>query len=85
MRDFVMTIPLGIAAERYGRKVVLRLNLIPRLCMLSWAVVVGYFHQSLPTRAILASPMLSILGGDCVFNSITYALASDLTDDHVLR
>ncbi|OIW26893.1 hypothetical protein CONLIGDRAFT_581732 [Coniochaeta ligniaria NRRL 30616] len=83
--DFVMTIPLGFVAERYGRRTVLWLNLVPRMCMLAWAVTVGFFEHLLPTKAILASPMLSVLGGDCVFNAIVYALASDMTDDPTLR
>ncbi|WQF76805.1 Putative major facilitator superfamily, MFS transporter superfamily [Colletotrichum destructivum] len=83
--DFVMTIPLGFLAERYGRRTILCLNLIPRIVMPAWAVVVGYFEQTLPTKAIVASPFLSVLGGDCVFNSITYAIASGMTDDHVRR
>ncbi|KAK1974549.1 major facilitator superfamily transporter [Colletotrichum cereale] len=83
--DFVMTIPLGFLAERYGRRIILCINLIPRIVMLAWAVVVGYFEQIVPTKAIVASPFLSVLGGDCVFNSITYAIASGITDDHVQR
>lgn len=83
--DFAMTIPLSFLAEKWGRRTVLRLNLISRVFMLSWAVIVGYFDQLLPTKAIIVGPTLSVLGGDCVFNSITYALASDLTDDHVTR
>ncbi|KAH8904656.1 hypothetical protein BR93DRAFT_882495 [Coniochaeta sp. PMI_546] len=83
--DFVMTIPLGFVAERYGRRTVLWLNLIPRICMLAWAVTVGVFEHLLPTKAILASPMLSVLGGDCVFNAIVYALASDMTENRTLR
>ncbi|KAK1847401.1 major facilitator superfamily transporter [Colletotrichum chrysophilum] len=83
--DFVMTIPLGFLAERYGRRTILSLNLVPRIFMLAWAVLVGYFEQALPTKAIVASPFLSVLGGDCVFNSITYAIASSMTDDHVER
>ncbi|KAK7422561.1 hypothetical protein QQX98_001584 [Neonectria punicea] len=83
--DFVMTIPLSFLAEKWGRRTVLRLNLISRVFMLSWAITVGYFDSLLPTKAIIVGPTLSVLGGDCVFNSITYALASDLTDDHVLR
>ncbi|OHE95015.1 major facilitator superfamily transporter [Colletotrichum orchidophilum] len=83
--DFVMTIPLGFLAERYGRRLILCLNLAPRIVMLAWAVIVGYFEQSLPTKAMILSPFFSVLGGDCVFNSITYAIASDMTDDHVLR
>lgn len=80
-----MTIPLGFVAERYGRRLVLWLNLIPRLFMLSWAVFVGYFDQALPSKAIIVGPVLSFLGGDCVFNSITYSLAAGMTDDYVLR
>jgi hypothetical protein len=53
--------------------------------MLSWAVIVGYFDLMLPTKAIIVGPILSVLGGDCVFNSIMYALASDLSDDPVRR
>lgn len=83
--DFVMTIPLGFVAERYGRRPVLTLNLVSRIWIILWAVVVGNFEDLLPTKAIIAAPMLSVLGGDCVFNSITYALASDLTEDRVLR
>lgn len=83
--DFVMTIPLGFVAERYGRRAVLWLNLVPRVFMLTWAVLVGYFDHILPTKAIIAGPMLSSLGGDCVFNSITYSLAAGITDDYVLR
>ncbi|KAK8090539.1 MFS general substrate transporter, partial [Apiospora phragmitis] len=83
--DFVMTIPLGFMAEKYGQRAVLWLNLVPRVWMLVWAVVVGYFEHALPTSAIIAAPILSVLGGDCVFNSITYTIASGITDDYVLR
>ncbi|KAH6889764.1 major facilitator superfamily domain-containing protein [Thelonectria olida] len=83
--DFIMTIPLGFLAERWGRRLVLRLNLLSRAFMLSWAIMVGYFDWVMPINAIIVGPTLSVLGGECVFNSITYALASDLTDDHVLR
>lgn len=80
-----MTIPMGFVAERYGRRTVLWLNLVPRIFMLTWAVLVGYFDQVLPTKAIVAGPLLSFLGGDCVFNSVTYSLAAGITDDYVLR
>lgn len=80
-----MTIPLGFMVERYDRRTVLWLNLVPRICMLAWAVIVGSSEQLLPTKAIIAAPFLSVLGGDCIFNSLTLALASDLTEDRVLR
>ncbi|KAI8675930.1 hypothetical protein NCS57_00495800 [Fusarium keratoplasticum] len=83
--DFIMTIPLSFLAETWGRRAILGLNLVPRVLMLLWAVIVGHLEHLLPTRAIIAGPTLSVFGGDCVFNSLTYALASNLTDDHVKR
>lgn len=80
-----MTIPLVSVAENYGRHSVLCLNLIPRAFLLAWTFAVGYFDRVLPVNAILVAPVFSFLGGDCVFNSIIYALVSELTDDHVLR
>jgi hypothetical protein len=80
-----MTIPLGFVADRYGARTVLWMNLVPRICILAWAVTVGYIEHLLPTKAILVAPMLSILGGDCVFNSIVYVLASDMTEDRTVR
>ncbi|KAK4152398.1 major facilitator superfamily domain-containing protein [Chaetomidium leptoderma] len=83
--DFLMTIPLVSLADYYGHHYVLCLNLVPRVFLLVWTFAVGYFDQVLPVNAILAAPMFSFLGGDCVFNSIVYSLVSELTDDHVLR
>ncbi|KAI1771518.1 major facilitator superfamily transporter [Hypoxylon cercidicola] len=83
--DFVMTIPLAFVTEKYGRRIGLWLNIVPRLSMLTWTVVVGYFEESLPLTALIAGPALSVFGGDCVFNSIVYSLAASLTDDNVVR
>ncbi|KAK4129934.1 hypothetical protein BT67DRAFT_365102, partial [Trichocladium antarcticum] len=83
--DFLATIPLVVVAEHRGHRFVLCLNLVPRAALLAWTFAVGYFDRALPVNAILAAPALSLLGGDCVFNSIVYALVSELTDDHVLR
>ncbi|KAF5715954.1 hypothetical protein FMUND_6599 [Fusarium mundagurra] len=83
--DFVMTIPLSFLAEKWGRRAILRLNLLCRSFMLLWAIIVGSFDTLLPTKAIVVGPVLSVLGGDCVFNSLTYGLVSNLTDDHVQR
>ncbi|KAL2194034.1 hypothetical protein P885DRAFT_71611 [Corynascus similis CBS 632.67] len=83
--DFFMTIPLVCLADYLGHRFVLWLNLAPRVLLLAWTFAVGYFDRVLPVEAILAAPVFSFLGGDCVFNSIIYALVSDLTVDHVLR
>lgn len=83
--DFITTIPLGFVAEKYGRRAVLTLNLVPRACLLLWAVAVGFFDSVFPTRAIVAAAFLSVLGGDCIFNSLTYSLAAGMTDDPIVR
>jgi hypothetical protein len=80
-----MTIPLVSLADHYGYRFVLWLNLVPRIFLLGWTFMVGYFDQALPVNSILAAPALSFLGGDCVFNSVVYSLIADLTDDHILR
>ena len=80
-----MTIPLGFLSERFGKRKLFLLNLVPRIVVLAWAVIVGYFDQILPKNAILAGPFLSVLGGDCFFNALTYAMAAGCTDDPTLR
>jgi len=44
--DFIVTIPFSFIAERYGVKVVLWCNLIPRIFMSVWALVVGEYYGS---------------------------------------
>ncbi|KAH7018180.1 uncharacterized protein B0I36DRAFT_368220 [Microdochium trichocladiopsis] len=84
--DFVMAIPLGFVAERFGQRAVLWLTLVPRLFMLAWAPIVGLeFGERLPIAAVIVGPLLSFLGGDCVFGSITYSLAAGSTHDYVAR
>ncbi|KAF2791103.1 hypothetical protein K505DRAFT_364116 [Melanomma pulvis-pyrius CBS 109.77] len=83
--DFVVTIPFSFIAERFGIKVVLWCNLIPRIFMSIWALVVGNYHDILPTKAIIAGPFLAVLGGDCVFSSTIFTLTSSLTQEYVQR
>ena len=83
--DFVMTIPMIAIADRYGHGFVLLLNLVPRVILLVWTFAVGYFDRVLPVNAIMVAPLFSVLGGDCVFNSIVYSLVSGSTDDVIQR
>ncbi|ORY19724.1 hypothetical protein BCR34DRAFT_551574 [Clohesyomyces aquaticus] len=83
--DLVVTVPLSFIAERFGIKMVLWLNLIPRIFMSCWALVVGNYYHIIPTKAILAGPFLSILGSECVFASTVFTLTSALTQEYVQR
>ncbi|KAH7127039.1 major facilitator superfamily domain-containing protein [Dendryphion nanum] len=83
--DLFVTIPFTFIAERFGVKVVLWCNLVPRIFMSFWAVVVGHSEHILPTKAIIAGPILAILGGDCVFQSTIFTLTSALSKEYVER
>lgn len=82
--DFIMTLPLVFLAQHQGRRPIFLLNVLARFFMLLWALAVGCLDV-LPINAIVAGPALSVLGGECVFNSMTYALVSDLTEDPLQR
>jgi uncharacterized protein YqgC (DUF456 family) len=83
--DFLVTIPFSFIAERYGVRVVLWCNLIPRIFMSAWAIAVGYFAHMLPTMAIILGPFLAVFGGECVLQTTAFALTSALTGDYVQR
>jgi uncharacterized protein YqgC (DUF456 family) len=81
----VVTVPFSFIAEKYGVRVVLWCNLIPRIFMSVWAIVVGYFDHILPTKAIIAGPFLAVFGGECVLQSSIFALTSALAGEYVQR
>ncbi|KAF2022076.1 hypothetical protein BU24DRAFT_417727 [Aaosphaeria arxii CBS 175.79] len=83
--DFLVTIPFSFVAESFGILVVLWCNLIPRIFLSFWAIVVSNFEHVLPTRAIIAGPFLAVFGGDCVLQSTIFTLTSALAKDHVQR
>ncbi|KAF1948339.1 MFS general substrate transporter [Byssothecium circinans] len=83
--DFLVTIPFSFFAERFGVRVVLWCNLVPRVFLSAWALAVGNFPHILPTKAIIAGPFLAVLGGECVFQSTIFTLTSALTREYVQR
>lgn len=83
--DFVVTIPFSFIAEKYGVRVVLWSNLLPRIFMSIWAITIGYFSHILPVKAIIVGPFLAVLGGECVLQSTIFTLTSALAGDYVQR
>ncbi|KAH6878266.1 major facilitator superfamily domain-containing protein [Alternaria rosae] len=83
--DFVVTIPFSFIAEKWGVSTVLWCNLVPRIVMSAWAIVVGNFPRLLPTESILTGSIFNILGGECVFQSTIFTLTSALTSEYVQR
>ncbi|OCL11777.1 hypothetical protein AOQ84DRAFT_286541 [Glonium stellatum] len=83
--DFIVTIPFSFLAERFGVRFVLLLNMIPRIFMTFWVLLVGNFDRIFSTKAIIAGPFLAIFGGECVFSSTIFALTAALTQEYVQR
>ncbi|KAF2030312.1 hypothetical protein EK21DRAFT_65893 [Setomelanomma holmii] len=84
--DLVVTVPFGFVAERWGVRVVLWCNLVPRVFMSVWAVVIGHFDHILPTKSIIAGPFLAVLGGECVLQSTVWAMTAALVNnDYIYR
>jgi hypothetical protein len=44
--DFFVTIPFSFIAQKFGIRVVLLCNLIPRLFLVVWALVVGVYSRT---------------------------------------
>ncbi|PSN70196.1 MFS general substrate transporter [Corynespora cassiicola Philippines] len=83
--DFVVTIPFSFIAEKYGVRTVLWFNMVPRVFLSVWALLVGNYASFLPTKAIIAGPFLAVLGGECVFQSTIFTLTSALAQEYVQR
>lgn len=83
--DFLVTIPFSFIAGKYGVRVVLWCNIVPRVFMSVWAVAVGYFAHTIPTKAIVLGPFLAVFGGECVLQSTIFALTSALAGEYVQR
>ena len=83
--DFLVTLPVVSLVGKYGPVPILCLNLVPRAVLLAWTWLVGSFDSVFPIQAFLVAPIFSFLGGECVFNSITYALVAASTDDAATR
>jgi len=45
--DFVVTIPFSFIAEKWGVRTVLWCNLVPRIVMSVWAIVVGMYRPNM--------------------------------------
>jgi hypothetical protein len=44
--DFIVTIPFSFIAEKWGVRAVLWCNLVPRMFMSVWAIVVGKYPDT---------------------------------------
>jgi len=45
--DFVVTIPFSYVAEKWGVRTVLWCNIVPRIVMSVWAIVVGMYRPNM--------------------------------------
>lgn len=84
--DVLVTIPLGILSDSGYRRLVLCLNLCGLSMMYLWILVIGYYGEAFPIKAILMGPLFSLLGGaDCVFLSTVAAVVTEIAPDEAQR
>jgi MFS family permease len=83
--DLVVTLPLAYVSDLRGRKLVLVLNMLSMI--LTWAVIILVGRlKSLPIEAMIAGPILTLIGGgECVLISTTAAAIADFVPDQGLR
>ncbi|KAK3196983.1 hypothetical protein GRF29_1536g187778 [Pseudopithomyces chartarum] len=75
----LLTLPYGRLADRIGRKPVMLLGMTGQVLNYFWVLFICYFHEILPTRAVLISPMfLAIGGGVRVLSAMVNALVVDV-------
>ncbi|KAI1807049.1 MFS general substrate transporter [Daldinia bambusicola] len=79
---FLAAFPWGLAADRIGRKPIVALALTGTLLGTLWAMVVVYFHNTLPIELIwLSSAGNFIGGGSTVIAGIVLSMIADSTTE----
>ncbi|KAL7928718.1 major facilitator superfamily domain-containing protein [Trichoderma chlorosporum] len=77
--SIVLGIPLGLLADRIGRKPMTVMFLLGFFLSDSWTKIVCFFPNQLPIRLIWLSPLLKAIGGGASFGtSLFYTITADI-------
>lgn len=78
----LLAVPVGWAADRYGRKRFTMLIALGLFCREAWIAIVTWFWQAFDIRAIWFSTLSNFLGGgDTVFNALFFVIVSDVASE----
>ncbi|KAK5997620.1 Efflux pump ustT-like protein [Cladobotryum mycophilum] len=80
--SIVLGIPLGMLADRMGRKPVILLFLLGIFLSDSWVKIVCLFPNQLPLRLVWFAPVLKAVGGGANFGiSLFYTAVADIIEE----
>ncbi|RPA99489.1 MFS general substrate transporter [Choiromyces venosus 120613-1] len=80
--ELLVSVPLGIVADRRGRKFALTLNVVGGLCYYLWVVIVCIFYDFFPPRLLVTCSLFyAIGGGPHMFSAFILAMIADVTTE----
>ncbi|KAK3675003.1 hypothetical protein LTR78_004936 [Recurvomyces mirabilis] len=80
--SLLLAIPLGWAADRYGRKPFLAVGLVSFAARASWVQLVTWFWQAFDIRLTWLSTLPTLVsGGDVVISGLFFVLLSDIVPE----
>ncbi|PWW80521.1 hypothetical protein C7212DRAFT_164152 [Tuber magnatum] len=80
--ELLASVPLGIVADRRGRRFALTLNVVGGLCYYLWVVIVCVFYKLFPPRLLVTCSLFyAIGGGPHMFSAFVLAMIADVTTE----
>ncbi|KAG0637458.1 major facilitator superfamily domain-containing protein [Tuber brumale] len=80
--ELLVSMPLGIVADRRGRRFALTLNVVGGLCYYLWVVIVCVFYDLFPPRLLVTCSLFyAIGGGPHMFSAFILAMIADVTTE----
>ncbi|KAL7908231.1 hypothetical protein GGI35DRAFT_453658 [Trichoderma velutinum] len=77
----ITAVPYGVAADKYGRSVILSLSLLGIVLVEAGAVIICRFPHIFPLRLIWLAALFTMVGGGTfVFSAMIFTIASDISN-----
>ncbi|EHK18451.1 uncharacterized protein TRIVIDRAFT_158459 [Trichoderma virens Gv29-8] len=78
----ITAVPYGVAADKYGRRVILSLSILGLLLVEAGVTIICRFPHIFPIRLIWLAALFTLIGGGTfVFNAMIFTIASDVSTE----